>query len=119
MQDRRKEQRGRTYLGSEVAFNNRCSTIDCSVRNMSQSGAKLEFAHTALIPSEFDLMIRQKGSIRRARLVWRRELAAGVAFIASETGAFGSNETARQIRKLETERETLARRVADLSEPAI
>lgn len=119
MQDRRKEQRGRTFLGSAVAFNNRCSTVDCSVRNLSENGARLEFAHAVLIPNEFDVMIRQKGSIRRARLVWRRELAAGVAFMASETGAGVSIETARQIRKLETEREALARRVAALSEPAI
>lgn len=118
MQERRKAQRGRTYLGGVVAFNNRCSTLDCLVRNMSQDGAKIEFAGPATIPDEFDITIHQKGHSRRARVTWRRETEAGITFLLSEAGSVVSIETARQIRKLEADRETLARRVAHLSEPA-
>jgi PilZ domain len=117
MQERRKIQRGRTYLGSRVAFNNRCSTIDCLVRNMSQDGAKIVFSSPLTIPSEFDLMIHQKGHSRRARVVWRREMEAGVEFLAAHAATVVSIETARQIRKIESDRDALARRVAQLSEP--
>jgi hypothetical protein len=105
-------------LGSQVAFNNRCSTIDCLVRNMSQNGAKLVFAHPAAIPSEFDLMIRQKGDSRRVRIVWRGELEAGIAFVGTNSATVVSIEAARRIRTLEAERATLERRVAALCEPA-
>jgi PilZ domain len=118
MQERRNVHRGRTYLRGRVAFNNRCSTIDCLVRNLSQNGAKLVFSHPATIPGEFDLMIQQKGNSRRARIVWRQEVEAGVAFLASHAEAVVSIETARRIRRLEEERDSLARRVAELSETA-
>ncbi|MDR3462042.1 MAG: PilZ domain-containing protein [Beijerinckiaceae bacterium] len=118
MQERRKTHRGRTYLGSTIAFNNRCSTIDCMVRNMSQNGAKLVFAHPVTCPDEFDLMIPQKGDSRRVRIVWRQEMEAGVVFLASNVGTVVSIETARRMRALEAERASLARRVATLSEPA-
>lgn len=118
MQERRKVHRGRTYLGSQIAFNNRCSTIDCLVRNLSQDGAKIVFSSPATIPSEFDLTIRQKGHSRRARIVWRQEMEAGVVFLPSNAASIVSIENARQIRRLEADREALARRVAQLSEPA-
>ena len=118
MQERRIVHRDRTYLGGQVAYNNRCSTMDCLVRNMSQNGAKIGFSNTALIPSEFDVLIPQKGESRRARIVWRGDKQAGVAFLQSEKSAVISIESARRIKKLQAERDTLARRVAQLSEPA-
>ncbi|MGD0633428.1 MAG: PilZ domain-containing protein [Beijerinckiaceae bacterium] len=118
MQQRRREHRGRTYLGSRIAFNNRCSTIDCMVRNMSQNGAKLVFAHPVTCPDEFDLMIPQKGESRRVRIIWRQETEAGIVFLASNADTVISIETVRRMRVLEAERATLARRIATLSEPA-
>lgn len=119
MFDRRREHRGRTYLGSQVAFNNRWSTIDCLVRNMSQTGAKIEFAHAVLLPSEFELIIPQKGNSRRVRVVWRQATALGVSFVDPDAGTVVPIEWARQMRKLKTERDMLARRVRDLSESSI
>jgi len=119
MLDRRRERRGRTYLGGQVAFNNRWCTIDCLVRNMSQSGAKIEFPHPVLLPSEFDLIITQKGNSRPVRIVWRQATALGISFVDTDFCKVVPIELARQIRKLKAEREILARRVKDLSEPLI
>ncbi|GAC1330582.1 MAG: hypothetical protein NVSMB26_08160 [Beijerinckiaceae bacterium] len=118
MQERRAVHRNRTYLRGQVVYNDRCSNMDCLVRNMSQNGAKIVFPDTALIPSEFDIMIRQKGESRRARIIWRSEKEAGVTFLHSDRGTIVSIETARRIKRLEQDRETLANRVAQLSEPA-
>ncbi len=118
MQERREVHRDRTYLGGQVAFNDRRSTMDCLVRNFSGRGAKIVFADTATIPGELDVMIPKKGESRRARVVWREDNEAGVVFLPSERGTVVSIETAGRIRKLETERVALARRVAQLSEPA-
>ena len=115
MFDRRGEHRGRTYLGGQVAFNNRCSTIDCLVRNMSQSGAKIEFARAVLVPSEFELIIPQRGNSRRAHIVWREAKALGISFLDPDVGAVIPIEVARRIRKLKAERDMLAQRVRELT----
>jgi hypothetical protein len=117
MEDRRKTFRGRTYLGGQVAFNGRRSTADCLVRNLTHEGAKIVFGAPATIPDEFDLIIPQKGDSRRTRIIWRREMDAGVVFLPSDARAVVPLGAARKIRQLEAERETLARRVAQLSEP--
>jgi hypothetical protein len=70
-----------------------------------------------LLPTEFELTILQRGHSRRAGVVWRQEHDWGVEFLAHAAGAITSIETARQIRRLQAEREALARRIAELSEP--
>jgi hypothetical protein len=56
--------------------------IDCLVRNMSRNGAKLVFkARCFCLPGEFELMLPQKGESRRARIVWRQQDEAGIAFL--------------------------------------
>ena len=118
MQERREEHRDRTYLGSEVALTERRATIDCLVRNLSQNGAKLSFTEPVKVRGEFALTIHQKGVSRRARVVWQREKEAGIAFVASAPGIVVSIETARRLKRLETEVDALARRVAALDERA-
>jgi hypothetical protein len=80
MQDRRKLPRRRTYLGGCVTFNQRHSTLDCLVRNLSAAGAKIAFPDTATAPDHFDLNIRQQQRTVRARIAWRRGYEAGVVF---------------------------------------
>jgi hypothetical protein len=63
-----------------MAFNERKSTVDCIVRNFTPSGAKIEFANSTFLPDEVDLRISHKGIYYVARIVWRRQNQAGVAF---------------------------------------
>ena len=117
VEERRKNQRLRTYLGGLVAFNYRYSTLDCLVRNLSPMGARLAFAHPVVLPLEFDLQIRNRGDSRRGRLVWCDETQAGILLSDPDFGGVVSIETARRLRRLEAERDALAKRVAQLSEP--
>lgn len=91
--------------------------MDCIVRNMSQNGARVAIESTVAVPREFDLMVQQKGESRRARMIWRNEKEIGVVFCDDDAGKIISIETARRIKKLEADRDTLARRVAQLTEP--
>jgi hypothetical protein len=77
----RKVPRDRTFLGGEIAFNNKNSTADCFVRNCSGQGAKSTVAETLPLPREFDFLITGKRESRHARLVWRHGAQAGVAFV--------------------------------------
>jgi PilZ domain len=54
--------------------------IDCTVRNISETGAALE-AHTPLfIPDRFTLFVPTEQLKRRCRVVWRKEKRIGVMF---------------------------------------
>ena len=116
MLERRQERRGRTSLGGSVAFNNRWSTMECLVRNMSSRGARLEFAEPAFLPDDLDLIIPLRGDSRRVRIVWREQRSVGVAFVAQDSATVIPIETAREIRKLKDERDALARRVRQLTD---
>jgi PilZ domain len=56
------------------------STIDCVVRNISETGAALEVATPVGIPAEFNLMISGNIAKRPCRVVWVKDKRIGVAF---------------------------------------
>lgn len=91
--------------------------MDCLIRNLSRNGAMLEFSEPAIPRHVVDLCILSRGESLRARVVWYNGVRAGVSIEPSESGAVITIETARLIRKLKADREALAKRVAQLSEP--
>lgn len=117
MEERRTAQRLRTYLEGRVAFHSRCSRLECLVRNMSPNGAHLIFPRPPVIPDVFNLTIPQTGEDRRARIIWRSEKEAGIAFIESETAALISLDATRRIKSLKAEHDALAKRFAQLIAP--
>ena len=56
------------------------STIDCVVRNISETGAALEVASPVGIPSEFNLVMSGNIAKRSCQVVWVRDKRIGVAF---------------------------------------
>ena len=118
MPERRRTIRNRSYLGGVIAFNKRRSTMDCLVRNVSAEGAKVAFTGTAVLPDAFDLEVPQKERTFRARLVWRRENEAGIAFVGPGAEASAAPiplDWARRLRDCEGRNATLRRRVEELS----
>lgn len=119
MFERRKRPRGRTLLGAEVAHNPQYAPVRCVVRNLSESGARLALNSAVVLPAEIDLTITQRAETRRARLVWRRGDAVGVAFVRPETAAAPIPlDLVRRLRDSEAEVHALRRRLALLGEGA-
>jgi hypothetical protein len=58
--------------------------MDCMVRNMSLSGARLEVSQNFILPTEFELEIPQRGSVLLCALIWRKDDAVGVKFLDSK-----------------------------------
>jgi hypothetical protein len=77
---RRSSTRRRTVLKGQVVFNNRASALDCTVRDLSDTGARITFADVSIPPAEFELEIPSKDLRIQARLVWSRGATHGVAF---------------------------------------
>jgi hypothetical protein len=54
--------------------------IDCTVRNLSSSGARVDIASPVGVPASFILVIEADQFIRRCRPVWSNGQQLGVAF---------------------------------------
>jgi hypothetical protein len=117
MKEQRRSERRRTYLAGRIVFNQRSSTMDCLVRNLSRNGAMLEFSESVIPRHEIDLCILSRAESLRARIVWRNGGRIGVSTEPPESGSVITLETARLIRRLKADREALAKRVALLREP--
>ena len=50
--------RRRVLKGGQIIFNNRASTVDCTVRSLSDTGAGIDLSSSAGLPKEFLLSIR-------------------------------------------------------------
>ncbi len=54
--------------------------LDCTVRNISQTGARLDIASPVGVPAVFTLVIEADRFMRRCHAVWSNEQHIGVAF---------------------------------------
>jgi PilZ domain len=85
MEDMRQTERVRAFLRAQIIFNNRMSTIDCIIKNISPTGARVALSSTLAVPTEFEIDIPQKGRRHRARLIWRDTEAIGIEFIDAKS----------------------------------
>jgi hypothetical protein len=56
------------------------SGIDCTVRNISETGAALEVTSPLFIPERFTLFVPSDHFKRPCHIVWRKEKRIGVEF---------------------------------------
>ena len=82
-QENRVARRSRVLKDGKIVSLNYCSVMDCGVRDISATGAKIKISDQAAVPNEFRLMMPGDNTIREARLVWRRGEYAGVTFTGS------------------------------------
>jgi len=54
--------------------------VDCTVKNLTKTGARVEFAAFTQLPSDFKIRFKNTGETRLAELAWQRGLAAGIRF---------------------------------------
>jgi hypothetical protein len=78
--DQRRQNRARTLKSARILFNDHRSVIDCTVRNLSPTGACLNVASALGIPERFDVMFDADQSVRPCRMVWHKEKQLGVEF---------------------------------------
>jgi len=80
MSELRRETRLRTFLKGRIVFNSGNSSMDCLIRDLSPSGARLVLSQTATLPDGFDLVIPAKERTHKATLRWRKDDSVGVIF---------------------------------------
>ena len=115
MEEKRKHPRHRTFLRGKVEFNNRASSLDCTVRDLSDGGARLELADTVAIPEAFELSVPAKGMRHASYIKWRTKTHVGIAFAQPLSAPVepANLSLERRVRELEAENAELKRQLAE------
>jgi hypothetical protein len=77
--DPRSTPRRKQLKSGIIAFHGRHSTLPCRVREISETGARLE-VENAQVPNTFELLIELDGLEASCAVVWRRGSLVGVMF---------------------------------------
>ncbi|MDE2385471.1 MAG: PilZ domain-containing protein [Alphaproteobacteria bacterium] len=73
--------------GAKIVSLNNWTLIDCVIRDMSETGARLICKDPVAVANEFRLLIPNDNTICSARVVWRREDQIGITFTSEKTRA--------------------------------
>jgi len=119
MDDRRHAPRHRTFLQGRVFYNNRRSTADCIIRELTDDGARLSFTDRVTLPHAFELHIPNRDQTYRVETIWNHGEEVGVTFgrhgEASLAPAMGQDSSlAERVEKLEKELGALRRRLSEI-----
>jgi hypothetical protein len=79
MVERRTAPRHRVLKQGTLAFNGG-GGADCTVRNISANGARIEIANPVGLPERFTLVIASDRFMRHCHAVWSENYRIGVAF---------------------------------------
>ena len=82
--ERRGAPRHRSLLGVKLVHTHGILSMDCVLRNMSETGARLSLPPNTGAPDHFDLIDLKHGEAFACRVVWRRYPMIGVTFDARD-----------------------------------
>lgn len=78
--DDRVARRRRVLKDGKILLNNGLSTFDCTIRDLSPTGAKLILDDPASVPDTFRLAFPLNRTMRDVKVAWRKPGLMGVHF---------------------------------------
>ena len=78
--EQRVSKRQRVLKKGLIVLANNSSTIDCTIRNMSDEGAKILCGDQFAVPNEFRFVTLSDNLVRDAKVIWRRGDQIGIGF---------------------------------------
>jgi PilZ domain len=88
MEQKRRAPRRRTLKAGTIEFGG--AAIDCTMRNVSQTGAALNVASPLGIPEKFTLIVPSENLRRNCRVVYRKDWRIGVTFEEERNGVWSA-----------------------------
>lgn len=79
-----RERRARVFKKGKMVFQHGLRSIPCTIRNISEGGALLEFEQAYMLPKEFDLNIDLEDYEVTCERRWEDGLRCGVQFIGEK-----------------------------------
>lgn len=122
--EQRQSNRVRSFLRGEAVHSNGSSRTECTVRDLSDTGARVEIPTSVTLPEYFEIVIPLKNITRRARIVWRHGGEIGILFaneaqgtataIAAGQSTGDTQELRRRMFDLEAETARLRAQLAQM-----
>jgi hypothetical protein len=78
--EKRKLPRRRVLKEGKLLYADGLRVLDCTIRDMSEHGARLLIANTIGLPEAFQLYEKSSGLLYPATIAWRRATVLGVHF---------------------------------------
>lgn len=105
--NKRQSERARSFLRGEIVHSNGASRTECTIRDISEVGARIQVPRSVTLPEYFELSIPQKGRHERAKIIWIKDGEIGVVFseevISSPAASHSRSELEHRIHMLESE----------------
>ncbi|MEM5585701.1 PilZ domain-containing protein [Roseibium sp. AS2] len=79
-----RERRARVFKKGKMVFQHGLRSIPCTIRNISEGGALLEFEQAYMLPKEFDLHIDLEDYEVTCERRWEDGLRCGVQFLGEK-----------------------------------
>lgn len=112
MTERRSSHRMRTFWKGVILYPGGLRSIECTVRNFSEQGVRLDCGGVLDVPDHFDLKIPQKGAVFACQVAWRKDNEIGAGFVRPPPGA-AADALAEKLRLLEAQNRKLMRKVSE------
>jgi hypothetical protein len=114
MMEKRATPRHKCFLRAFVYFEGHNTAVDCVVRDISDSGARLKFSKPLALTELLDLHIPIKGQNFHAEQRWHNGEEVGVAFHATTRTKTADNVVDRKVDRLKEEIATLKKAIKHL-----
>lgn len=79
MDEKRSSRRQRALKSAKISYGDGAFSVDCIIRNTSDTGCMLKVPTTVPIPDSFILI--EGGKHRRVTVAWRRDDLIGVRYV--------------------------------------
>lgn len=84
-ENKRIAKRSRVLKGAKLVNMNNWSLVDCTIRDISETGARLICGDQIAVANLFRFFVPTDNTIQDARVVWRRGELVGIEFIGDKT----------------------------------
>lgn len=78
--ERRIAARRRVLKGAKAIYGGYTFMVDCTVRDVSESGARLRVMGSVTLPESFSLYSPETQTMRPVRVTWRKANEVGISF---------------------------------------
>ena len=80
MDEQRRAPRQRVLKSGKIFYGGGSIVVDCTIRNLSATGARLQVPTSIAIPDKFEFAETATGTRRAATVMWRRGELMGIRF---------------------------------------
>jgi hypothetical protein len=110
----RSSERLRTFIAGRLIFGGGTLSVSCSVRDLSDTGARVALESDTTIPNRVTLVLPTRNIVREAEVRWRHAGMFGLEFIKAEAAPVDAIDPSQRIRQLEEENAKLQAQIRKL-----